>query len=126
MCVHACANSLQKGLIVVVVIVVVVTASVVGSFVNLLTIFQNLGQTNKHTHGGVYRVAPQLTTTRVIIKPSFLTLLPARWACFSGLGTWLYEVAVATTPSVFCMLCNVFRPGKVDLQAFTTAYSIVD
>ena len=62
--VHACANSLQKGLIVVVVIVVVFTASVVGSVVNLLTIFQNLGQTNtqteKHTHGGVYRVAPQL------------------------------------------------------------------
>ena len=61
---HACANSLQKGLIVVVVIVVVVTVSVVGSVVNLYTIFENLGQTDKqtekHTHGGVYRVAPQL------------------------------------------------------------------
>ena len=46
----ACANSLQKGLIVVVVIVVVVTVSVVGSVVNLLTIFENLGQTDKQTN----------------------------------------------------------------------------
>ena len=69
MCVHACANSFQKGLIVVVVIVVVVTVSVIESVVNLLTIFENLGQTdrqtNKHRHGGVYRVAPQLKTQDV-------------------------------------------------------------
>ena len=35
--VHACANCLQKVLVVVVVIVVVVIATVVGSVVNLLT-----------------------------------------------------------------------------------------
>ena len=42
-------------------IVVVVIATVVGSVVNLLTVFfLNLGQTDRHTHGSVYRVAPQL------------------------------------------------------------------
>ena len=47
--VHACANCLQKVLVVVVVIVVGVIATVVGSVVNLLTIFENLGQTDRHT-----------------------------------------------------------------------------
>ena len=37
---HACANCLQKVLVVVVVIVVGVIATVVGSVVNLLTIFE--------------------------------------------------------------------------------------
>ena len=47
--VHACANCLQKVLVVVVVIVVGVIATVVGSVVNLLTIFENLGQTDRQT-----------------------------------------------------------------------------
>ena len=55
----------QKGVIVVdVIVVVVVIAIVVGSVMDLLKIFESLGQTdkqtNKHTHGSVYRVALQL------------------------------------------------------------------
>ena len=66
---NACANCLQKGFIVVVVIVVAVTATVVRSVVNLLTIFENLGhtdkQTDRHTYDSVYRVAPQL---KILVK----------------------------------------------------------
>ena len=52
--------------VVVVVIVVVVIATVVGSVVNLLMIFENLGQTDKHTHSSVYRVAPQLKSLLIL------------------------------------------------------------
>ena len=64
-CMCTLAKYVAKPNLIVVVVIVVVIIVVSRQFKRSMAILKNLGQSNKmqaskHTHGGVYRVAPQL------------------------------------------------------------------